>query len=91
MIVYVTAEFIAHNLTLLRVDILVTADMHRPKSAQRNLNIYDPIKFLMASSNASLVMDNKPINKVTFPRFCFVVLRLHENITLTEITYFSKV
>jgi len=45
----------------------------------------------MASSNASLVMVNKPINKVTFARFCFVALRFHENITLTEITYFSKV
>jgi hypothetical protein len=54
-------------------------------------NIYDPMKFLMASSNASLVMVNKPTDKVTFTRLCFLALRFHENITLNEITYFSKV
>jgi len=44
----------------------------------------------MANSNASLGMVNKPINKVTFARFCFVALRFHGNIVLTEITYFAK-
>jgi hypothetical protein len=45
----------------------------------------------MASSNASLVLVNKPTNKLTFERFCFVALRFHEHITLNEITYVSKV
>jgi len=31
MSVYVTAEFIARNLTLRSVDTFATADMHRPK------------------------------------------------------------